>query len=90
MIPAAAECPFSWKTEYVGYIYAEHSGPSDRQPSTYQCIHSSAEAATGVNHFGLGGANTPSVILPFAASCHGLPCPPYDEKKVLTCVVCTK
>lgn len=90
MIPAAAACPFSWKTEYFGYIYAEHSGPSDRQPSTYQCIHSLAEAATGVNQIGLSGGNTPAVLLPFAAACHGLPCPPYVETKVLTCVVCTK
>ena len=90
MIPAASECPFTWQLEYVGYIYAEHSGPSDRQPSTYQCIDSLPEAATGINQNGLSGPASPAVLLPHAAACHGLPCPPYDETKTLTCVVCTK
>ena len=49
------------------------------------CVDTSAEAVPG------SGANiNPSTGVMMRASCNGVPCPPYQSNKLLTCAVCTK
>jgi len=62
---------------------------SHRHPTTYECVDQYPEYITGMS------ANTNGVLFYFVRTdCteNGTTaqCPPYDEKKQLTCVVCSK
>ena len=82
MIPAKTSCPTSWTKEYYGYLMSEFRG---RRGSTIECIDEDQESLPG------SGASTLGALLHHVeASCNGMPCPPYDATKELTCVVCTK
>ena len=82
MIPAKTSCPTSWTREYYGYLMSEYRG---RRGSTIECIDEDQESIPG------SGADTSGALLHHVeASCNGMPCPPYDASKELTCVVCTK
>ena len=39
---------------------------------------------------GLYGNEDGVLLQPVEAVCNGIPCPPYDDHKDLSCVVCTK
>ena len=53
--------------------------------ATYECIDSNPESVPG------SSANTDGgLFYHVEATCNGLPCPPYDTQKELTCAVCTK
>lgn len=83
MIPAKTHCPQSWTREYIGYLMTEYkAGGSYR--TEFECVDKDAEAVPG------GAANTNGAVFHFTeGTCNGLPCPPYDPQKELTCVVCT-
>ena len=82
MIPAKTSCPTSWTREYYGYLMSEYRG---RRGSTIECIDEDQESLPG------SGADRSGALLHHVeASCNGMPCPPYDATKELTCVVCTK
>ena len=50
----------------------------------FVCMDRQPESVPG------SGANTnPAVLYNVEAGCNGLPCPPYDPHKELTCVVCS-
>ena len=53
--------------------------------ASFICVDEDAEAVPGQAH------NNPLSVDPHhvEATCDGLPCPPYDPEKELTCVVCT-
>ena len=86
MIPAKTQCPTSWTREYVGYLM---SGRQDHAlPNTYECVDKDAESVPGLNGIGWGSGS--GIIYHVEASCNGMACPPYDEEKELTCVVCTR
>ena len=53
--------------------------------ATYECVDKDAEAVPGSRVDTKGG-----LFYNVEASCNGLPCPPYDPQKELTCAVCTK
>ena len=83
MIPAKLTCPTGWTEEYDGYLmssYFDHASPS-----TFECIDSNAEAIPGSSANDDGG-----LFYHILAQCNGLTCPPYNDTKELTCVVCTK
>ena len=82
MIPAKTSCPTSWTREYYGFIMSEYRG---RSASTYECVDEDQESlpSSGAHTFG-------TLLHHVEASCNGMPCPPYDAQKELTCVVCTK
>ena len=84
MIPAKITCPTGWRKEYAGYIMTGYHGAAGSR-TTFECIDEDAEAVPG-----LGVANHASVLHFVEAHCNGMPCPPYDPEKELTCVVCTK
>jgi hypothetical protein len=81
MLPGKTTCPTSWTREYQGYIMAERH---DHHRSTFECVDRSQASVPG------SSANTHGALFYHAeATCNGLPCPPYDTEKELTCAVCT-
>ena len=54
--------------------------------STYECVDEDPESVPGLNSY--NGYNT--FLFHVEADCSGLPCPPYDTQKKLTCVVCSR
>ena len=84
MIPARLTCPSSWTQEYYGYLMAERSHPSHHR-STFECVDQSPQSVPG------SIANTDGILFFHTeVKCNGIPCPPYDTQKEVTCVVCTK
>ena len=84
MIPARIECPdSSWTMEYKGYLMADKYNHA--RNAVYECVDENPESVDG------GEGNTDGALFYFTAStCTGLPCPPYVNNGVITCVVCTK
>ena len=83
MVPAKYTCPTGWTTEYYGYLMSERGLYHYR--SQFLCIDHTMKTVIGsaYNHNGL-------LFYPVEGRCGSLPCPPYEEAKELTCVVCTK
>ena len=83
MIPARITCPSSWTREYKGYLMAAHYSHKN---TVYECIDEKPESIPA------SSSNTNGAMFHFTVpSCnHGLPCPPYVNNRVITCVVCTK
>ena len=82
MIPAKTVCPPSWTREYYGYMMTEHDG---NYRSSYTCIDVDPEPVPGES------SNTePSLFYHTVTDCNGLLCPPYENNRQLSCVVCTK
>ena len=83
MIPARSTCPSSWTIEYKGYLMTEYYNYKGN--AVYECVDENPESIPG-SSAGTGGA-----LFYFTLStCSGLPCPPYVNNRVITCVVCTK
>ena len=84
MIPAKTRCPTHWTLEYVGYLMTDYHDHGGR--SMYECIDKDPESIPGLN-----AGNNPRALLQLVEPyCNGLSCPPYDDEKELTCVVCTR
>ena len=83
MIPAKVNCPPQWEREYFGYLMGPTSLNNYR--ASFQCVDKDAESVPGE----AGDANWSHDRVHVEATCDGLPCPPYDSHKELTCVVCT-
>ena len=82
MIPAQLTCPSSWTREYYGYLMAERH---NHHRTMYECVDQSPQSVPG------SVANTNgAVFYHVEVKCNGIPCPPYDTQKEVTCVVCTK
>ena len=82
MIPARTSCPSSWTREYKGYLMATYY---KHKNSVYECVDENPESIAG------SSVNTNGDSFFFTVStCNGLPCPPYVNNRVITCVVCTK
>ena len=83
MIPARLTCPSSWTREYYGYLMAEYHG---HHRTTFECVDISPQSIPG------SIASTDGALFYHTeVKCnHGIPCPPYDTQKEVTCVVCTK
>ena len=83
MIPAKMNCPTNWQREYYGYLMAPHTTGDYR--AAFLCVDKDPEVVAGQGH------NNPLSNNPHhvEASCDGLACPPYDQEKEITCVVCT-
>ena len=85
MIPARYECPSDWNIEYSGYLMSQAEGNGDEGRKSTICVDETSEPVPG------SGANTnPAVVCFMRAVCNGLPCPPYEANKLLTCAVCTQ
>ena len=85
MIPARITCPSSWTIEYKGYLMATYY--DQMKNSVYECVDENAESIAG------SSASTVNIALLYftVSTCnYGLPCPPYVNNRIITCVVCTK
>ena len=87
MIPALYDCPAGWTEEYDGWLVAERTNYGTHKGRiTYTCLDKNPDVLPGLY------ANTDGVLLQHVeVTCnYGVPCPPYDDLKELSCVVCTK
>ena len=83
MIPAWRHCPSGWTVEYTGYLMSDHY---THTKATYECVDLHPQSVPG-SHTNTNGG----LFYHVEVSCSfGLPCPPYDPQKELTCAVCTK
>ena len=85
MIPARLSCPSSWTQEYYGYLMAERSNPVHNR-STFECVDQSPQSVPG----SIADTNGALFYHTEVKCSRGIPCPPYDAQKEVTCVVCTK
>ena len=84
MIPAQIQCPPTWTREYYGYLSTERAG---HHRSSFNCVDVNPEV------IGNSGANGEGALFYYALSAcdsNGLSCPPYENGRILSCVVCTK
>ena len=84
-IPAKYTCPTGWTREYYGYLTTEHTVSRRRRKDTI-CVDVNAVSGGGKGY-------TPSACACFMdVKCNnkGHACPPYAERKPLTCAVCSK
>ena len=82
MVPATLTCPPGWTTQYTGHLTAEYK---DYYASEYVCLDGSPEDDSS------GARNDEGLLFYYVtAQCGSLPCPPYIQGKVVTCVVCSK
>ena len=86
MIPALYDCPDGWTEEYDGWLVAEGTHHVNHKGRiTYTCLDKNPDIIPGLY------ADTNGVLFQHVeATCNGIPCPPYDNRKELSCVVCTK
>ena len=83
MIPARIACPSSWTKEYYGYLMADRY---NHYRTTFECMDLSPQSVPG----SIADTNG-AVFFHVEVKCsYGIPCPPYDTQKEVTCVVCTK
>lgn len=83
MIPGKSSCYDGWTMQYHGDLVA---GANIHKAATqYICLdeHPDALTAGQDDHDG-------KLFYPVLAVCGSLACPPYEDGKYLTCVVCTK
>ena len=82
VVPAWDYCPSGWTLEYSGYLMSERSG---HHRITFECVDKDPDSIPG------SAADTNGALFYHVeATCNGLPCPPYNTQKELTCAVCTK
>ena len=83
MIPGRYTCPDTWTVEYSGWLMAESQG---HYRTMYICLDKTPETVPGTE------ADTNGALMYHVdVNCHsGLPCPNYDDRKEVSCVVCTK
>ena len=83
MIPGKTQCPKGWTQEYYGYLMAERY--SHKGASTFACVDKDPESLAGSS-----GQTTGGIFMNVESKCDTFLCPPYEDGKELTCVVCTK
>ena len=87
MIPAKTRCPSTWTLEYSGYLMSAYRGDSRYVDyrTMFECVDKNPDSIPG-SASDINGA----LFHHAEATCRGIPCPPYDPQKELTCAVCTK
>ncbi|ESO97719.1 hypothetical protein LOTGIDRAFT_104132, partial [Lottia gigantea] len=82
MIPARTECYQGWQKAYHGELvsgYYKHKASSQ-----YVCLDEKPHTNSSVTDY------DGKLMYSVQAKCGALPCPPYEENALLTCVVCLK
>ncbi|XP_033755536.1 short-chain collagen C4-like [Pecten maximus] len=82
MIPGRTTCYPGWTEAYEGLLTSGY--PKNAGASEFLCMDGHPQAVLG------GGSRNDNGLLFYAvlAQCGSLPCPPYEDNKVLSCVVC--
>ena len=83
MIPAKTVCPSSWTREYYGYLT---TNLDNHRRSSFTCLDNSPEGVPGTE----ASTGNTAFLYYTITTCHGLSCPPYENNRILSCVVCTK
>ena len=83
MIPARTECYVGWKKAYGGDLAGQQD--NNAGAGEFVCVDSSPETMNGGSHAYHG-----KLFYPVKAECGSLECPPYENNKVVSCVVCMK
>ncbi|XP_076467536.1 short-chain collagen C4-like [Babylonia areolata] len=83
MVPGTHTCPEGWTPQYTGHLAAGHY--NHKSATQYVCLDGDLEDMPG------GAANHEGALLYYTITqCGSLSCPPYVNKKVVLCVVCSK
>ena len=82
MLPARLTCPTNRTLEYNGYLVSERYL---HHRSTFECIDKDPGSIPG-SHARID----PALFYYNEPTCNGLPCPPYDTQKEITCALCSK
>ncbi|XP_069104556.1 uncharacterized protein [Argopecten irradians] len=84
MIPGRTKCYSGWTEVYHGDLTSGYHG--HKAASQYACVDKDPQAIPG------GGSQDDGSKLFYGvkAKCGALPCPPYEDGKFLSCVVCVK
>lgn len=83
---AAKSCPDNWVKEYEGYVMAP--GKSSEK-GEFICIDKDMQEPNGSVSFGNSIDSQWQQVREVTAICGALPCGPYEESKIIPCVVCT-
>ena len=84
MVPGTYQCPSGWTPEYSGWLMGGHHAHKGR--NMFTCIDKDAEVVPGEQ-----AGNDGNLFYHVEVDCDvGIPCPPYDANKEMSCVVCTK
>ncbi|XP_048736273.2 short-chain collagen C4-like [Ostrea edulis] len=85
MIPAKTTCPPKWTKQYEGFLTAD-ADYSDHYGSEFLCMDENPEYLTeGARQHNNDGR----LFYTVQAVCGSLPCPPYTNAQLMTCVVCS-
>ena len=82
-IPARISCPNTWTLEYSGYLMTGHNNHRGRHATV--CVDKDSESIPGS-----AGDINGALFYHMEATYNGIPSPPYDPEKELTCTICTK
>ncbi|XP_021374539.1 short-chain collagen C4-like [Mizuhopecten yessoensis] len=84
MIPARATCFSGWTKAYSGSLAAGNYNFA--AASEYICVDEHAQSVVG----GVDANENGALFFAVKAECGSLRCPPYEQNKYLSCVVCMK
>ncbi|XP_033748072.1 short-chain collagen C4-like [Pecten maximus] len=84
MIPARTECYSGWMKAYSGSLASGYY--NHKAASQYVCVDEHAQPLDG----GADSNDDGKLLFAVKAKCGSLRCPPYEEDKYLSCVVCMK
>ncbi len=84
MMPAMTSCPRGWTKDYGGFLM----GPGnwgDRSSKDLICVDEAQKSTRGSI-----GNQEGALLYHVSTTCHGIHCPPYEQGRVLACVVCSR
>ena len=88
MIPGTYICPLGWRREYHGYLMSERH---KNRRSTFECVDVSPDILPQREQdVDREGDDDGALFYHVEPRCGSLPCPPYDEQREVTCVVCSR
>ena len=82
MMAATLTCPSGWTPQYTGHIVAGY--PGHNAASEYRCLDGQPENVARSHQDSYG-----FLLYYTVAQCGSLPCGPYIQGKIITCVVCS-
>ena len=88
MIPGTYICPAGWTREYYGYLMSERH---KNRRSTFECVDNSPDILPPPEgDEEREGDDEGALFYHVEPRCGSLACPPYEEQREITCVVCSR
>ena len=82
MVPGTFTCPSGWTAQYTGHLAADYHNFTATE---YVCLEEPTEAIND----DIFSSHT-NFLFVVIYRCGRLPCPPYRQRKAVTCVVCSE